>query len=93
MKTNSNTFETEGREHFIPVGKAGRGTSLRRGIASPLLKKRLNIFKEQNTHSYRVTAKTCCKDYNLGGKKIMELWTAAPIEAEFLRLSKMVKVI
>lgn len=73
MKTNSSNFGTEGREHFIPVGRAGRGTSLCRVMASPLLKKGLDIFKEQNNHSYRMTEKTCCKDYNLGSKKIMKL--------------------
>lgn len=60
MKTNSSTFETEGGEHFIPVGNAGRGTPLCRAMASSLLKKGLDIFKEQNIHSYRVTTKTCC---------------------------------
>lgn len=63
MKANSSTFETEDREHFIPVGRAGRGTSFCRAMASPLLKKGLDIFKEQNIHNYRVTARVtaeCC---------------------------------
>lgn len=93
MKTNSSTFETEGREHFIPVGRAGRGTSLCRAMASPLLKKGLDIFKEQNIHNYRLPAKMCCKHYNLGSKKIMGLWTAAPVESESLKPSKTVKII
>lgn len=93
MKINSRTFQIEGREHFIPVGRAGRGTSLCRAMASPLLKKGLDIFKEQNIHNYRLPAKMCCKHYNLGSKKIMGLWPAAPVEAESLKPSKTVKAI
>lgn len=57
IKTNSSTFETEGREQFNPVGRAGRGTSLCRAMASPLLKKGLDIFKEQNIHQLQSDCK------------------------------------